>query len=167
MKENDIIEGNKLIAEFMGWVEDVIKTSSFYKKAINKSEANCQLVFIPEFIENYKLLETEIQEGFGTARNYQSFIEFNDLKFHASWDWLMPVVEKIESIKIPQVAYGFEFSIKGKRCITLSKITGEDVVVIGFHNYDKKYFYTKLEATWLAVVEFIKWYNKSKEVPMK
>ena len=128
--EKEIIEGNKLIAEFM-------------KFPSNKHLENW--VDVPnEYISIYG-------KHFG--------IGFN-CKFHKSWDWLMPVVEKIESIKIPQVAYGFEFSIKGKRCITLSKITGEDVVVIGFHNYDKKYFYTKLEATWLAVVEFIKWYNK-------
>jgi len=68
----------------------------------------------------------------------------NDLKYHTSWDWLMPVVEKIESLSGTTVLIkriGCEIIMYGK---TISKQTSD----------------TKIEAVWLAVIEFIKWYNE-------
>jgi len=29
---------------------------------------------------------------------YESAFKISDLKYHSSWDWLMPVIEKIESM---------------------------------------------------------------------
>jgi len=62
-----------------------------------------------------------------------------------SWNWLMPVVEKIDKT----VLDGMELCtvIEGESCTVL----GTPVFCEGK---------TKLEATWLAVVKFIKWYNK-------
>lgn len=105
MTEQEIIEGNKLIAEFMGgkWPERI---------------------------------------------NHEVFKSLNnDLGFHNSWDWLMPVVEKIE-------IFGFEIWIKPHNScyiyaypdIQLSKIINKD---------------SKIESVYKAVIEFLTHYNRN------
>ena len=72
------------------------------------------------------------------------------LKYHSSWDWLMPVVEKIESGL-------FYAEIKEKGC-----------VIAGYRKYASVMFVrkeatkTKLQSTFDAVVDFITWYNQNK-----
>ncbi len=70
----------------------------------------------------------------------------SQLQFDTSWDWLMPVVEKIERF--------------GNRCeigITKCKIYSAD--------YTREPFYaaTKIQAVYDHVVDFIKWYNENKQ----
>ena len=75
---------------------------------------------------------------------YQSSIYTNvvaDLKYHTSWDWLMPVVDKIESI-------GFEFQILKGTCLIQDEDSTETLVETYSHN--------KQKATYKAVTEFIK-----------
>jgi hypothetical protein len=73
-------------------------------------------------------------------------------KYHASWDCLMPVVEKIENS-----SEFIEVLMYPQGC-TISK-TRESIE-------DKNYFDisidrdTKIEAVHYAVCEFIEWYNK-------
>lgn len=80
-------------------------------------------------------------------------INLRKLKYHDRWDWLMEVVEKIESLD----------------CVIDFKITIEYVEIIArmgkgivFKNciFDIDYCTTKREAIYNACVEFIKWYNK-------
>lgn len=115
MKE-EIIEGNKLIAEFMGWVK------SPYSNLPNK-------VYSPDLSE---------------GKHIECF------KYFQSWDELMPVVEKIESLD-------FGFAIVQKNHILISKnfekFRNETYVDI----YEEKL--SKIQATWKAIIEFIKWYN--------
>jgi len=70
----------------------------------------------------------------------------SDLQYHTSWDWLMPVVDKIESL-------GYDTELVNRLddggiyfCINDSAVKA---------SYGK----TKIEATYDAVVEFIKTYN--------
>ena len=63
-------QGNKLIAEFIG------------AKKLQETENTFSY-------EMYGLLEC-IDDG----ENEQHFFLPEDMKFHISWDWLMPVVEK-------------------------------------------------------------------------
>jgi hypothetical protein len=101
-------ENNKLIAEFMG--ELVVPSQGIY--------------LIPNtmnLIHNDEL--THLQ-----------FV-VNDLKYHKSWDWLMPVVEEIDHLE-----YESERLDKIDRAIK-SRHVGN---------------------TCNAVVEFSKWYNKNK-----
>ena len=73
---------------------------------------------------------------------------FDDLHFHESWDWLMPVVEKIESL-------GYELIIAESRC-KINHNTDhsiEEVINIDIIG-------SKIEATYQVVVEFINEYNK-------
>ena len=104
MSEQEIIEGNKLIAEFIG----LEKNDFGYW--INKDYL---------FNSQLKLFDFE-------------------LKFHSSWDWLIPCINKI---------YESDWYYKWK------DTSGQ---------FEKEIFInTKfIEVTWEQVVEFIKWYNK-------
>lgn len=103
-------EGNKLIAEFMG----------FTRK------------------------DRPIPSGGWKHWHIKPFGYFEDeqLLYHSSWDWLMPVVEKIESIG----NYGYyEVDIFGNCCDIGGKIETTGI--------------TKIDAVFKAVVQLIQWYN--------
>ena len=73
----------------------------------------------------------------GTIRpngDFKTEFTVEQLKYHSSWDWLMPIVEKIE-----QVNEGVP-----KELINLS-------------------LFSYREEVYKAVVEFIKWYNENKQ----
>lgn len=68
-----------------------------------------------------------------------SFLSIDDMKFHVSWKWLMPVVIKIEE------ALGHTVLIEGNRC----RITTGDGAEFE-HEAENK-----MEAVWQAVVNFL------------
>jgi hypothetical protein len=70
------------------------------------------------------------------------------MQYHSSWDWLMPVVEKIEAIENSD---DYEVDIFGNCC------------EIGTNDNHSAVGKTKIEATWKAVVQFIQWYNQNKK----
>ena len=69
--------------------------------------------------------------------------------FNTSWDWLMPVVERIEEIERIGV------HIEGTYVSIKTDESGKDVEIVR-----GKTTFSKLESTYNAVVEFIKQYNK-------
>ena len=72
------------------------------------------------------------------------------LKYHTSWDWLIPVVEKIESTSADEQNYKFQVAIQNKHCtLSQSNLFANKIV----------YGATKLEATYNAVCQFIECYN--------
>lgn len=86
---------------------------------------------------------------FGASKEevFNSFCKSS--KYHSDWNWLMQVVEKIESLN-------FVVDIQnipglGQYCRIFS--AGADVVTV--RNYE-----TKIKAVYNACVEFIKWYNQ-------
>ena len=103
------------------------------------------------------------------AENLHPPTPINELKFHSSWDWLMPVVDKIER------EHKANFRIK----CTWNEFTDHSIhqVIVNIEQgemskdksciYDSKKIYDyvgdavkdKSEATYKAVVEFIKQYN--------
>lgn len=120
MTTQEIIEGNKLIAEFMQVRNDF---SDIY--------------YLPEFGHYFN--------SYGQIEWNECF-RSNELKFNSSWDWLMPVVEKIEKTKQADVI-----------------IHAKNLVQISYNKETKAYFYDSLlENVWLACIEFIKWYNQNK-----
>lgn len=73
-----------------------------------------------------------------------------DLAYHTSWDWLMPVVEKIEEDDEVDV----NILLNGTRIFKWR--TDTDIV----NNVAQISFDKKIEHVYDAVVEFIKEYNK-------
>jgi len=65
------------------------------------------------------------------------------MEYHTSWDWLIPVVEKIESL-------GYVFTIQGGKAEYGEMISETQCFIAE----------DKLSSTYQAVVEFIKEYNK-------
>ena len=96
-----------------------------------------------------------------------------DVEYHKSWDWLMPVVEKIESLDLKEYGYQWE-GIDGKTEYNNQSIYVEiernqcwiymNLQLDPFHTFNevthRQKFGSKLEATYAAVVEFIEYYNK-------
>tara|TARA_R110000787_G_scaffold21786_3_gene63957 strand:- start:2944 stop:3201 length:258 start_codon:yes stop_codon:yes gene_type:complete len=64
------------------------------------------------------------------------------MEYHMSWDWLMPVVEKIESL-------GYVFTIQGGKAEYGEMVSRTRCFIVN----------DKLSSTHQAVVEFIKEYN--------
>ncbi len=129
MTEKEIQKGNKLIAEFMGWE---FHSKNGFEYYVNNKDRK-----IPCWGE------------------YSSKIPIEDFDYHLSWDWLMPVVDKIEATFnsiYTDIRKGLP--IKKGKYYTYIEVDGE--------NYTHAYYgKTKLEATYKAVIEFIKWYNKN------
>ena len=140
MKEKEIIEGNKLIAEFMG--------SSFktYKKGHIRKDSVTVCYF---------------DDGMSP---FSGGVSIENLKYHASWDWLMPVVEKIANIPTLYEHGLFKYMVD----VELNPITGIKIEDMYKRNFDfeeeegfvfEEYKFSFIENIWLACIEFIKWYN--------
>lgn len=142
--EGNNLENNKLIAEFMGgkitnepdpfWPDDGTKNKWYasFEPGNNPRKSSKS----------------------GTKR------QLWDLDYHTSWDWLMPVVEKIEKIPDTWVRiYGDE---KYFECeIDDANYTNADGTGSRFHIRGK----TKIDAVYQAVLEFINWYNSNPQTP--
>jgi hypothetical protein len=72
---------------------------------------------------------------------------FDNLKFHSDWNWLMEVVEKIESL-------GVVVEIRESVCY-ISPFP---------NNYVSELEETKIQATYIACVRFVKWYNEQNKI---
>lgn len=77
----------------------------------------------------------------------------NHLQYHASFDWLMPVIEKIESGIDKYVTVVYERY--GKDDKANIHIRCDNI----FHTYQRGEKENKIRAFHKAVYEFIKWYN--------
>lgn len=67
-----------------------------------------------------------------------------DMKYHTSWDWLMPVVEKIDSL-------GDFTLVKIER--NYCQIVNQNAPLISIASE------SKISAVYTAVIQFIQWYN--------
>ena len=78
-----------------------------------------------------------------TISSYEGYLE-EDLEYHSSWDWLMPVVEKIEML-----GYTFEKNYqpidKDWQCLI---VKGLDIL---YQEFDK----SSIKSAHYVVVEFI------------
>lgn len=134
-QSEEIITGNKLIAVFMGY--DKIPKGHY-------KEMNPELTYYGNM------------DSYGTVTNLMSE---NDLKYHTSLDWLIPAVQKIQSIDISPApnyrGYHIEIVIQG-----YVKIEGSPMPPIFINVYREG---SLIKAVWQAVVQFIQWYNSSKQ----
>jgi hypothetical protein len=107
---------------------------------------------------------------------YNKEYKIEDSQFHKSWDWLMPVIEKIESLDLSDWMYSWEdmdgstrynfegisVEIENTRCWIYINLSLDPYWTINEKTNNKR-FDTKLEAVYEAVVEFIEWYNERKQ----
>lgn len=106
--------------------------------------------------ENNKLIaefmgmrfESDDFEFYGDGTN---IFTVDQLSFHNSWDWLMPVVEKIESLGANVLIGRMLCDIKYTNPLNEDEIF-EIRIASGI----------KINAVNGAVVKFIKWYNENK-----
>lgn len=119
----NIVENNKLLAEFLGYKIWSWDNENFY---ITK----------------------------GATPNNETNYNIKRLKFDYDWNWLMEVVEKIEELE------GFIVHINS---FSTSYVYLKVECNRRFFHH-KKYFSKggKIEATYIACVEFVKWYNQNK-----
>lgn len=73
----------------------------------------------------------------------------DDLKYHSSWDWLMPVIEKIETL-------GYKFE---KNYQPIDK-DWQSLIVKGNDILYQEFSENSLDSSYYVVVKFIKEYNK-------
>lgn len=121
-------ENNKIIAEFMGYKLANCSNGMAWENTLSKKSQD----------DKFKLHGRLWRE--------------NDTyyKWNSDWNWLMEVVEKIESLD-----YNFN-------------ITSGDATALHYHCaiYQTSIYRidgtTKIQATYETVIEFIKWYNLQK-----
>ena len=107
-----IIEGNKLIAEFMGAVIDI----------------------------EYEDTETYRFPLKSAPKEYASYVWSSDgLQYYSSWDWLMPVVFKIRDIEnMENKASGVQFAFTTDyKKMSLDSIWTSVINFIKWHNQNK------------------------------
>ena len=137
-------ENNKLIAEFMGVsIEDNNIIVDFDKHPNNFHHTLC------------------VFEGVANSPIYE--LDERVFKFHCSWDWLMPVVEKIL-----EGTHDNSFKIGNKWCFVRLYHAESNYSNLDCGSYEGDYFenskikYNRtIDCVYKAVVEFIKWYNEN------
>lgn len=138
MNKQEIIEGNKLIAKFMGCVYDEL--SDTYATGI------------------LKLVEPQ---AFGDEQ-FSSLLHDYELDYHISWEWLMVVVEAVEVIK-DEYQGRFGVHIVSNSCtIQSTNFRSDERTTNPPYYFDSVTLDSKIESTWYAVVRFIEWYNTNK-----
>jgi hypothetical protein len=122
--EQSIIAGNKLIMDFLGW-----------------KHHSGDVYWFPNL--------------YPSQEHYTGETTFNvdEARFHSSWHWLMPVIEKIESL-------GFTVTLQYYQCQIFdnSKKYPDSRII------DADFKDTKLENAWDGVIGFIRWYNSEQSV---
>jgi hypothetical protein len=93
---------------------------------------------------------------------WHNLTRINELKYHSDWNWLMPVVEKIESIKNSHHGY-FGVYISSNSCAIQGTRFRSDKIQDPPIYFNEVVLSSKIESTYIAVVLFIKWYNENKK----
>jgi len=126
MEAKEILEGNFIIAKFMGGVYDGTKYFVFKEQ------------------NNRHLIHGDLYDS--------------QLKYHSSWDWLMPVVEKIHST--PAVIFEFTIALIPFCRIMYTPKNQPHKIFMSEERND----ITGMEAIYQAVIQFIYWYNTNKQL---
>jgi hypothetical protein len=127
MTQQKITKSNNLIAEFMGLI---------FILHSHGTDKHGEYEVPSRWIENGKV-------GYKT-----------ELLYHSSWDWLMPVIEKI-----------CHHEFDDKTCCYLRTFGMKDEqnqFMVRFNRYGLCYGTTLIEATYEAVLEFVKDYHESR-----
>lgn len=123
--ENNIAENSKLITIFLDWQHTLI--------TIRNSDGSLGPTYT----------------GVISPFDYYNAKSFSDLKFHTSWDWLMPVL-----VKMTELAHNNQKIREYLENGTYLLWYGAEIHV-GCNN---------ITATFEEVVSFVEWYNKEIEI---
>lgn len=134
MTKEQIRESNESIAMFMGFLK--AKPQKF------------------RFAGLFGKKEAAYQKNVGHWKPYFS-IDF--FKYHSSWDWLMPVIEKISKIQVDWENASISDTYYPRTFGMLNPENGRPMVRMNAHPLHEAD--TLIEATYLAVVDFIKSYQ--------
>ena len=122
------IENNKIIAEFLG--------ANPFKEFVNKEIYSYEM---------YGIIESIVED-----EHSKQFYLPEEMLFDTDWNWLMEVVEKIES-------FNYDFKILGGCWVV---VTDCDTDRNESEEILESFGETKIDTVYNAVVEFIKWHNK-------
>ncbi len=129
---SDLMEGNKIIGVFHG---------------ARYSDETQRLIYDTDAMQDFALMIE--------AKN----VNIESAKYHSSWDWLMPVVEKIEKIEDPHHGH-FGVYISSNGCsIQATNLRTDKPMADPPHYFNDVVLDTKIKATWYAVIQFIQWYK--------
>ena len=133
MKKQEILEGNKLIAEFIGFfLTDKRKRKDQIYHTTGKPFIGKACV-----VYNHSP-EPEIE--------YKSTFRCSEMLFHSSWDWFIPVVKKLWNMENPfdeDENYDNWLEFQEKQIVLIANLEEFDILI-----------------EYKEVVEFLKWYNK-------
>jgi hypothetical protein len=142
MKE-EILEGNKLIAQFMGheycpFDETVPNLKpGWWKRGSNREKSNKKIS----------------SNGFLCRKH-------DELRYWNEWNWLMPAVLKIEATYHESHGY-FGVYISSNSCsIQGTKLSLREPNP-HYAYFSQYYSENKIKAVWEAVVGFVRWYNEN------
>ncbi len=85
--------------------------------------------------------------------NGSNYFEITAAKYHSSWDWLMPVVEKIESMDSRGIDCRIEILKKDCNIYYADSFKQYDFTITGS---------SKIDAVYNSVITFLTWLNNQK-----
>jgi len=139
METNEIIENNKLITTFM----EVKETTGYYDSYGEQ---------MPHYYTTNGLYRTM---SYDIPDKSLEIFKCNS-RYHESWDWLAPVLEKICRMKIGDGKTYVEYAYP-RTFGMLNEEAGQIMVrLTGYPVFEAD---TLIKATYLAIIDFIKWYN--------
>ena len=133
MEESKINEGNALIAKFLGW------------KLITPEMRRRPETWTLGYWEREEL---EMWEEDGVQHSepmMRTLCAEHKLKYHNSWDWLMPVFHKITKMIYND---------------SPSNITNEQLYAYKLYSM---HLNNSIESVWLSVLDYIIWYNEQQK----
>lgn len=133
MTQNRIEYGNRLMAEFMNLGNDIEGRISFMYSIGEEFPYTLRIC-------TEDLIESEVQSEIDDMASTDFMVE--TYSFHNSWDWLMPVYNKITNEQL-------FYDIEDNRGRILYDIL-VDRIIDG----------CTAEELWEVLVDFIEWYNK-------
>lgn len=137
MTKEQLVEYNKLCALFLGATVNTTSNKDFH------------------FYEGVKLIGNKIC---AVKTVEEEWISVNTLKFDSDWNWIMIVVEKIETTYDEFHGY-FGVHISSNGCViqgTKLRTNPENPHYAYFANHTEP---SKKEAVFSAIYNFLNWYN--------
>ena len=149
MEREEIDKGNEIIAKWAGYK---IMYKKFQYQNFNSSNESYFEWSEGNIVCNKNGHEVNIYPESGPLTN------LSELPFDSSWEFLMPIVEKICRLKVGDGITYVEYSYP-RTFGMLNDKTGQIMVRLNGHQLFEAD--TLIEATWKAVVDFIEWYDKN------